>query len=508
MDTEMSDTSRITHENENPTTKRVKNRDQIPEITENDHPSSEQSDPPIATTSNPMFSTLSQLTSPAVEGIPSFKDRLLQGQSSHFSNGYHMMNVTVEEGDVTYGDEDGVPSTNFSKRVKTHMKIVMTYSIVVKPLSRDFRWNRLHKRLKGLWKIKGELKPMDTIEGYHFFRLTTEEDYYFILLNGPWSLDDHYILVLPWTKQFSTKDDNISAVAIWICILDLPIEYFHEDLLRSVAKPIGRYLKDDKNTITVERGQFARLAVELDLTKPLIGKTKVDEKFYNIEYEDLQQICYTCGRYGHHKEVCPKKPNGNSNLTTGETPSTTPVLPQPSGNGSNMGPKDCNGITYPQINNIQILETPQRTPTIWEWSHAVKKGRRYQSNQGSPFRKSLRTSIFTAKYANTVSNSVQCSRGFSHLGKQLTTFWARHGLMCPVGRHLLRWDAGISGKYRTKKYLPIIIPILEVWPTISWLQQKKWKESSTEKPKSSKHDHGQPNMETTTMTLDGAICSA
>ncbi|CAL1393045.1 unnamed protein product [Linum trigynum] len=50
---------------------------------------------------------------------------------------------------------------------------------------------------------------------------------------------------------------------------------------------------------------FARACVEIDLTKPLLGRYKVEGIEYEIKYEGLDNICFECGTYGHSKLACP-----------------------------------------------------------------------------------------------------------------------------------------------------------------------------------------------------------
>lgn len=40
----------------------------------------------------------------------------------------------------------------------------------------------------------------------------------------------------------------------------------------SAAKLVGTPVRVDMNTLNAERGKFARICVELDLTKPVLGK--------------------------------------------------------------------------------------------------------------------------------------------------------------------------------------------------------------------------------------------
>lgn len=80
---------------------------------------------------------------------------------------------------------------------------------------------------------------------------------------------------------------------------------------------MGKTLKLDAHTIKkdqggreinkTERGRFTRISVELNLEKKLIPRIKIRARTYKVEYEGLNFICFSCGRYGHHKESCQKQ---------------------------------------------------------------------------------------------------------------------------------------------------------------------------------------------------------
>ncbi|CAI0432374.1 unnamed protein product [Linum tenue] len=52
--------------------------------------------------------------------------------------------------------------------------------------------------------------------------------------------------------------------------------------------------------------QYARVCVEVDLTKPVLDSYRNEGKKYYIEYESLHNICMECGKYGHAKASCPR----------------------------------------------------------------------------------------------------------------------------------------------------------------------------------------------------------
>jgi NMD protein affecting ribosome stability and mRNA decay len=113
--------------------------------------------------------------------------------------------------------------------------------------------------------------------------------------------------VKEWSPNFHPQSDTIKKVAVWVRISGLPIEYYDSRVLRNIGNKIGSTVKVDKNTVMQEKGKYARLCVEVDLTKPLLAMFMIKERKYNVEYEGLHILCKTCGRFGHYSEGCPEK---------------------------------------------------------------------------------------------------------------------------------------------------------------------------------------------------------
>ncbi|KAL4385985.1 hypothetical protein GQ457_09G013820 [Hibiscus cannabinus] len=82
------------------------------------------------------------------------------------------------------------------------------------------------------------------------------------------------------------------------------------------------------------RGRFARMAVSLDLRKPLVSKLFINGRLQVVEYESLPTIFFECGKYGHVKDVCPVVNNANAVDTTIFVP---PVIDTPSMTNESFG---------------------------------------------------------------------------------------------------------------------------------------------------------------------------
>lgn len=164
------------------------------------------------------------------------------------------------------------------------------------------------------------------------------------MYEGPWMILGHYLIVQRWKPEFRPFEESIKRIAAWIRIPDLPIEYYDKHFLWKLGNKVGKTLKVDVHTIrenknggelyTTERGRFTRISLELNLDKMLIPRVSIRNRTYKIEYEGLNLIWFTCGRYGHHKDICPtinptlenqtmEKENNNRPFNSHQSPADT-----------------------------------------------------------------------------------------------------------------------------------------------------------------------------------------
>ncbi|CAL1413243.1 unnamed protein product [Linum trigynum] len=94
-------------------------------------------------------------------------------------------------------------------------------------------------------------------------------------------------------------------MVVWIQFSALPVHFYHKEVLFSLGNMIGRAIKLDFHTHHQQRAKFARMAVELDLSKPLVTRIRLDGQWQYIEYENLPTVCFECGKIGHTSLSCP-----------------------------------------------------------------------------------------------------------------------------------------------------------------------------------------------------------
>ncbi|MBA0782793.1 hypothetical protein Gotri_000617 [Gossypium trilobum] len=92
-----------------------------------------------------------------------------------------------------------------------------------------------------------------------------------------------------------------STLVVWVRFSGY---MYKKSVLKAIGESIGWIVKIDDNTDNRTIGQFARLAVCFNLTKPLVLKISVENHTQRVEYESLPYNCYNCGHYGHTRERC------------------------------------------------------------------------------------------------------------------------------------------------------------------------------------------------------------
>lgn len=140
------------------------------------------------------------------------------------------------------------------------------------------------------------------------------------LFDGPWIIADHYLAVSKCFHDLEPEHFNVTNLAVWVRFPNSPMDYFEESFLWKIANKIGRPLRVDLTTVSAVRGRFARVCVEVDLSKPMLSKFRLKRRTRKIEYEGMHIICFECGRYGRYKENCKERTTTDGEVHTHHEP--------------------------------------------------------------------------------------------------------------------------------------------------------------------------------------------
>ncbi|KAI9110497.1 hypothetical protein K1719_018363 [Acacia pycnantha] len=177
-------------------------------------------------------------------------------------------------------------------------------TLVVKLLGRQLSYGFMLKKLRQLWERKGSIEVFDCENHFYLVNFQHMDDYMEALVGGPWVIADAYLNVARWRPDFNPKNERIESVVAWVRLPDLPAPLFDKKFLLNLGNSIGKAIRLDVHTAKRARGKFARMCVELDLTKPLVPEFNVEGQMLSVEYESLGPLCSRCGRVGHNHHGC------------------------------------------------------------------------------------------------------------------------------------------------------------------------------------------------------------
>ncbi|KAL4324684.1 hypothetical protein GQ457_11G014580 [Hibiscus cannabinus] len=227
---------------------------------------------PVHEGSQPVQKKVRSIDAPGTEGVMIIDEDLSGNLRRDASSTQPVADeVDVRADDVRLGGSSTLPEIQFSNRVHDAIDAKLANSVVIRLLGKSI--------------------------GYR------------ALLN-----------LQPWSRHFSTDEAYPSQIMVWVRLPKLAYRYYTKNLFRHIAAAIGKVVKIDYNMTEGKRGRFARLAIMVDLNKPLVLGIVIDGHRQDIEYEGLPAICYKCGRFGHSQDDCGGNGGVESAAATVETP--------------------------------------------------------------------------------------------------------------------------------------------------------------------------------------------
>ena len=221
------------------------------------------------------------------------------------------INLTVEEGEV------------IKVRPSQREQILEEYSLsLLGKFHRSWPYNKREAKTfpRSAWKLEQDLKIVEVGDGLFQFKFSMESQLLWVVNNGPWSFDNHLLLLQRWEKGMTANSGTFTHLPIWVQVWGLPFDLFSEEVGTDIGKGLGRVVNVDSKVIASNYAHFLWIQVEIPLDKPICRGSKIqglegDMAWIAFKYERLIGLCFNCGRLDHEVKYCgdPMDVEGNGN---------------------------------------------------------------------------------------------------------------------------------------------------------------------------------------------------
>ena len=149
---------------------------------------------------------------------------------SDFIERLQMFNLTEEEGEAIT-----VHSDHREKILEEWSLILIGRLNTAKPIN----FQAAKNLLRGVLKFGQHLKITDVGEGLIQFKFSLESQLVWVMNNGPWSFDNHLLLLRRREKGVMAFSVNFLHIPIWVQVWGLPFDLINEETGKDIGSGIG-----------------------------------------------------------------------------------------------------------------------------------------------------------------------------------------------------------------------------------------------------------------------------
>ena len=203
-----------------------------------------------------------------------FKDKLVGEIPGAYAKAFDfsdLMDMEADSNDEVEQLREGLAAVKLTREAKLRIRKLWSKALIIKLYVKAIGLDVLQIKLNMLWKPAGSLDCVDLGKEFYSVRFSLKEDMEVVLKNGPWFITGHFLSIRPWEPFFKSDCASVLSITIWVRLHALPMELYETEVPKQIGEAIGRILRIDSHTAKEARGKYARLCIQLDITKPLIN---------------------------------------------------------------------------------------------------------------------------------------------------------------------------------------------------------------------------------------------
>ncbi|XP_048493463.1 uncharacterized protein LOC125494010 [Beta vulgaris subsp. vulgaris] len=154
------------------------------------------------------------------------------------------------------------------------------------------------------WNHVGKPRIFLHDKGYFIIKFASIDDRNEILYARPHMINSRPMIIKAWSPDFDFQAEVSRVVPLWIRLYNLPLNFWEPESLSRIGSMIGVPLFADECTTHQQRITFARMLVEVDVTKDLTKSVSIEDGSgrvieQKVHFEWAPSYCLKCNTIGH-----------------------------------------------------------------------------------------------------------------------------------------------------------------------------------------------------------------
>ena len=159
-----------------------------------------------------------------------------------------------------------------------------------------------------VWGYPRNMKVTELGPNIFQFNFEEEQDRDKALRGRPWVLDNHLLVLKPWSEGIEKDREMFNFSLLWIQVWNLPIHW----LCRTVGFKIAKVFHSVKEVIIPpgggKEGKHMKILAKVNISQLLIKGIPVKHNGVKVwaefKYEKCSNFCYRCGVIEHGDKTC------------------------------------------------------------------------------------------------------------------------------------------------------------------------------------------------------------
>ena len=123
-------------------------------------------------------------------------------------------------------------------------------------MTRVFNQRAAMALLQSVWKMGFDVRIVDVRDGVFQFKLTMGSQLKWVLANGPWSFEDHPLVLCKWERGMTVNSVCFNSIPMWVQVWGLPFDLLSEEVGRDIGNGLGKVVEVDLKAFSSDQARF------------------------------------------------------------------------------------------------------------------------------------------------------------------------------------------------------------------------------------------------------------